>query len=71
MLALLLADVLPIPRNFEFSPEPGPYLMLFGIGFVVTVLGHIASSKTFVAAGLFLMFASTFLLPTAIFLSSS
>lgn len=69
MLALLLADVLPLPRNFEFSPDPGPYLALFGIGFMVAVLGHIASSKTVIAAGLLMMMLSTVLLPVAVYLS--
>jgi len=68
MLALLLADVLPIPRNFEFSPDPGPYIALFGIGFMVAVLGHIASSKTLIAAGVGMIFLSTVLLPVAIYL---
>ena len=44
MLALLLADVLPVPRNFEFSPDPEPYIAVVGIGFMIGVLGHIASS---------------------------
>ena len=69
MLALLLADVLPIPRNFEFSPDPGPYLMLMGAGFVVATIGHIASSKTVVAAGLLMIASSTVLLPLAMYLS--
>ena len=43
MLAYLLADVLPIPRNFEFSPDPEPYIALFGIGFMIGVFGHIIS----------------------------
>ena len=67
MLALLLADVLPIPRNFEFSPDPKPYLILFGAGFVVATLGHIASSKTLVAAGLLMVVMSTVLLPLAMY----
>jgi hypothetical protein len=70
MLALLIADVLPIPRNFEFSPDPAPYLALFAIGFLVAVVGHIATSKTLIAAGLLMIFMSTVLLPLAIFLSS-
>jgi len=67
MLALLIADVLPIPRNFEFSPDPGPYLMLFGAGFVVAALGHLSSSKTLVAAGLLMIVMSTVLLPLGIY----
>jgi hypothetical protein len=68
MLALLLADVLPIPRNFEFSPDPEPYIAIFGIGFFIAVLGHISSSKTLIATGLLLIFMSTVLLPLAIYL---
>jgi hypothetical protein len=68
MLAHLLADVLPIPRNFEFSPDPGPYIAVFVIGFMVAVLGHIASSKTLIAAGLLMIFLSTVLLPLGIYL---
>ena len=70
MLALLLADVLPLPRNFEFSPEPGPYIALFGLGFLVAVVGHIASSKTVIALGLMMIFLSTVLLPLAIFITA-
>ena len=70
MLALLLADVLPIPNNFEFSPEPGPYIALFGLGFMVAVVGHIASSKTAIALGLLMIFLSTVLLPLAIFITA-
>ncbi len=68
MLVSLLADVLPIPRNFEFSPDPEPYLIVFGIGFAIAVVGHIASSKTLIAAGLLMIFMSTVLLPLAIYL---
>jgi hypothetical protein len=69
MLALLLADVLPIPNNFEFSPDPQPYIAIFGIGFMVAVLGHIAQSKWLIATGLLMIFMSTTLLPVAIYLS--
>ena len=71
MLAYLLADVLPIPRNFEFSPDPGPYIALFGIGFMIGVFGHIISSKTLVAAGILMVFLSTVLLPVAIYLGGN
>jgi hypothetical protein len=67
MLALILADVLPIPRNFEFSPNPEPYLILFGAGFAVAALGHLSSSKTLVAAGLLMITMSTVLLPLAMY----
>jgi hypothetical protein len=70
MLALLLADILPLPRNFEFSPDPGPYIALFGLGFMVAVVGHIADSKTVVAAGLLMILLSTVLLPVAVYLGA-
>ena len=69
MLALLLADVLPIDRNFEFSPDPGPYLIVFGAGFAIAVLGHIAQSKTLIIAGLLMIFMATTLLPLVVFLT--
>ena len=68
MLAQLLADILPIDRNFEFSPDPGPYIAVFVIGFMVAVVGHIATSKTLIAAGLLMIFMATVLLPVAIYL---
>ena len=70
MLALLLADILPLPRNFEFSPDPGPYIALFGLGFMVAVVGHIASSKTLVLTGLLMILLSTVLLPVAVYLGA-
>jgi hypothetical protein len=69
MLALLLADVLPIPRNFEFSPNPQPYIAVFGLGVMVTIVGHIAQSKWLIATGLLMIFMSTTLLPLGIYLS--
>ena len=68
MLASLLADVLPIPRNFEFSPDPGPYIAIFGIGFMVAIVGHISQSKWLIATGLIMIFMSTVLLPLGIYL---
>ena len=68
MLALILADVLPIPRNFEFSPDPGPYIAVFGIGFMVAILGHISQSKFLIATGLLLIFSSIVVVPLLIYL---
>ena len=71
MLALLLADVLPIPNNFEFSPDPQPYIAIFGIGFMVAIVGHIAQAKWLIATGLLMIFLSTVLLPIAIYLGGN
>jgi hypothetical protein len=70
MLALLLADVLPVPRNFEFSPDPGPYIAIFGIGFMVAIVGHIAQSKFLIATGLLMIFSSIIVVPVAIYLGA-
>ena len=69
MLALLLADVLPVPHNFEFSPDPGPYIAVFGLGFFLALVGHIVQSKWLVATGLLLIFLTIFIVPVAIYLS--
>ena len=68
MLALILADVLPIPRNFEFSPDPGPYIAIFGIGFMVAILGHISQSKFLIATGLLMIFSSIVVIPLVVYL---
>ena len=69
MLGLLLADVLPIDKNFEFSPDPGPYIIMFAAGFVVATFGHIVASKTLVAMGLGLIYTALVILPLAVFLT--
>jgi hypothetical protein len=69
MLALILADVLPIPRNFEFSPDPQPYIAVFGLGVMIAILGHISQSKWLIATGLLMIFGATTLLPIGIYLS--
>ena len=68
MLILLLADILPVDRNFQFSPDPGPYIALFGLGFVISIIGHIAQSKTVIALGLVVIMLSTVLLPVVLYL---
>jgi hypothetical protein len=71
VLTLLLADILPIDRNFQFSPDPGPYIALFGLGFVIATIGHIAESKTVIALGLLLIMLSTVLLPLVMYLGGT
>jgi hypothetical protein len=68
MLAQLLADINWLNPEFEFSPNPGPYIIVFGLGFMIAVLGHISQSKTLIAAGLLMIFLATVLLPVAVYL---
>jgi hypothetical protein len=68
MLAHLLADILPIDSNFDFTPDPKPYIAIFGIGFMIAVVGHVSRSKTLIATGLVLIFLATVLLPLGIYL---
>lgn len=71
MLAALLASLqTPFgPVETPFEPEPGPFIALFGFGFFVAMFGHIIQSKTTIAAGLFMCFASIVLLPLGLYLS--
>jgi uncharacterized membrane protein len=61
--ALVLAqNDLPKPTGgFEVSPTF--FIVLFGIGFLVGVVGHLARSRTLVAAGVILIFLATIFIP--------
>jgi hypothetical protein len=71
MLAALLAVLaefdLPERPDLEpskkFGTDPKPYLILFGVGFLTAVFGHIVKVKVMVAAGIFMVFLSTVILP--------
>jgi hypothetical protein len=51
---------LPDPR---FRTDPKPYLILFGVGFLTAVFGHIFKVKLMIAAGILMVFLSTVVLP--------
>jgi hypothetical protein len=61
MLALALLAV--------FEPDPLPFIVLMGIGFVVGVGGHIYKSKAAVVAGIGMIFVATILLPLGLYLN--
>jgi hypothetical protein len=52
-----------------FEPDPLPFIVLMGIGFVVGIGGHIYNSRTAVAAGIGMIFVATILLPLGIYLN--
>jgi hypothetical protein len=52
-----------------FDPDPLPFIVLMGIGFVVGVGGHVYRSKTAVAAGIGIIFVATILLPLGLYLN--
>ena len=55
-----------ISPDSKFGTDPKPYLILFGAGFLIAVLGHITQIKVMIATGIFMVFASTVLLPLAV-----
>ena len=71
MLAALAGAALAQFGNQDtpFDPEPGPFIALLFLGFVVAVVGHVIQSRGTVTAGIVLIFASTLLLPLVLYLS--
>jgi hypothetical protein len=71
MLAALLTVLgqFDLPERPDLEPDkslgtdPKPYLILFGVGFLTAVAGHIFKVKVMIAAGIFMVFLSTVILP--------
>ena len=61
-LAALVAQLPDLPED-RFRTDPGPYIALFGLGFLVGIFGHIVKSKPMVAVGVILIFMATIALP--------
>jgi hypothetical protein len=49
--------------------SPLPFAALMGLGFLVGIAGHLYKSPAMVAAGIFLIFLATILLPLGVRLS--
>ena len=50
--------------------DPTPYLILFGVGFVIGAIGHLTRTKTLIALGVTMVFLATLILPLVYALSS-
>ena len=53
-----------------FETSPWPFIMLFGAGFGIGVLGHLYGSKVLVAFGIAIVFCATLILPIALSISN-
>jgi threonine/homoserine/homoserine lactone efflux protein len=49
-----------------FQVSPTFFILLFGIGFVVGIAGHLAKSRLLVALGILIVFAATVFIPIAL-----
>jgi hypothetical protein len=54
-----------------FDPDPLPFIVLMGLGFLVGVTGHIYKSNAVIATGIGMIFAATILLPLGLYLSDN
>lgn len=74
LLALLAEFDLPerpdINPDEKFGTDPKPYLILFGAGFALGILGHLFKVKVMIAAGIFMVMLATVLLPLYVQLSN-
>jgi Flp pilus assembly protein TadB len=66
-LLAALADFLDPTQGPEqsgrFQTSPSFFIVLFGIGAIVAVVGHVTRLRPLVAAGIILIFLATFLIP--------
>ena len=61
----LLAQASP-----DFSTSPWPFIVLFGAGFGIGVLGHLYRSRLLVGFGIAIVFLATLVLPFVLSLSN-
>ena len=55
--------MLPDLPSPELGTDPGPYVILFLVGLLVGILGHLLRSRTVLATGILMVFLATFVLP--------
>jgi hypothetical protein len=54
----------------SFETSPWPFIILFGSGFGIGVLGHLYGSRVMVAFGIAIVFVATLILPIALSLTN-
>ena len=54
----------------DFSTSPWPFIITFGVGFGIGVLGHLYGSRLMVAFGIAIVFVATLVLPLALSISN-
>jgi Flp pilus assembly protein TadB len=66
-LVVVIADFLNPNQGPEqsgrFQTSPSFFIVLFGIGAVVAIVGHLTRARPLIAAGIILIFLATFLIP--------
>ena len=64
LYAMLAPPVLGV-----FEPDPLPFVILMGVGFLIGIGGHVYKSKTAIATGIGMIFLATILLPVGLYLN--
>jgi hypothetical protein len=59
---VLAQNDLPKPTG-GFEVDPTYFIVLFGLGFAIGIVGHLARSRTLIAVGVMLIFLATVLIP--------
>ena len=74
LMALLaqldLRDGPDLAPNQNLQTDPTPYLILFGVGFLIGALGHMTQTKALVILGVGMVFLATIILPLVYALSN-
>ena len=65
-----VVSVVLAQQTGDFSTSPWPFIILFGAGFGIGVLGHLYGSKVLVGFGIFMVFIATLVLPLALAISN-
>ena len=58
---MLVADI--IDQYYRAGPEPGSFIALMVLGFIVGIFGHLVRSRLIVGIGVVMIFAATVILP--------
>ena len=70
LAALFATDAVLAQSSPAFETSPYPFIILFGVGFGIGVLGHLYGSRFLVGFGIAIVFAATLILPIALSISN-